>query len=286
MIERYSKYLESYKKSQNTIKNYIRIYEHFLVWLKSSEHSSDVKTISHVIIRDYLNFLDANHAAPATRNQTIFALKSFYNWLIDEEMTAIENPVSKIKHIPVKKRAPTYISLDNMSIIFDAMGVRNYYRNKSIIICASIGGLRVSEIVNLKLIDFKLGVLHVIGKGDKERFVPLSSEAISIINKYINKYRPKTNSDFLFIAEQTNDKLSVRAVEMFMTGLAHKTGQQIYPHKLRHTAATLAYAQTKDILAVKELLGHVSLSTTEIYTHALIEHTQALVDSNPINDLL
>ena len=195
------------------------------------------------------------------------------------------------------KRMPRYLSLDDSKKLLDVASSdddRNKERDYAILTLFLNCGIRLSELVgiNIKDIDFSENKLNVIGKGDKERTIYLNKACINAINSYL-AVRPKTgikkgSEDAMFLSERL-ERISNRTVQHIVKQELLKAGldtKKYSVHKLRHTAATLMYKYGNvDIRALQELLGHESISTTEIYTHVDNEQIRNAVEDNPLANL-
>lgn len=206
------------------------------------------------------------------------------------------NPAQTLETPKQDKRIPKYLSLDDSKKLLNITASeenRNKERDYAIITLFLNCGMRLSELVgiNIKDIDFNECKLNVIGKGNKERTIYLNKACINAIDDYLN-IRPKekiqyNSKDALFLSER-RERISNRTVQYIVKQELLKAGLDINKysvHKLRHTAATLMYKYGNvDIRALQELLGHASISTTEIYTHVDNEQVRNAVESNPLSN--
>lgn len=280
IIDLYLDSLSVNEISKQTIKNYRQKLNCFDLWLQKK--NKNIIDATNIEIDEFLFYLKKNNSSASTRNVYLSALKSFYIWC--KERNIIEkNPSEYIKSAKIQKRSPEYYNIDEMMEILEAIGKRNIERNKAIILCGAICGLRKSEIINLNLYDYQNGVLRIIGKGNKERFVSTSKKVEEAIVQYL-KVRPN-KGEALFISERGN-RISSGSIDNIMFSLSRATNQHVHMHKFRHTAASLAYQSSKDIIAVQQMLGHENLKTTQVYTHIDREQIKRTIESNPLNDLI
>ena len=303
-------------KSPNTVKEYNYDLATFLKFLKIHFHLTketefnkieyndlDLNTISKVKLEDlhaFLAYLTNNYnSKPATRSRKISSLRVFFNYLCLKNYIEI-NPTQNLETPKLGKRLPKYLSLEQSKKLLevsDNEDNRNNERDHAITTLFLNCGMRLSELVgiNIKDINFDECQLNVIGKGNKERTIYLNKACIKAITEYM-AVRPKEgvkkdNKDShkaLFLSErrQRIGKRTVQSIIYKELRLAGIDTDKYSVHKLRHTAATLMYQYGGvDIRALQELLGHESISTTEIYTHVSNEQVRNAVESNPLANL-
>ena len=252
---------------------------------------SDLRNIS---ISDIYNFIfytsDERHNKDRARYRKISSLRSFFKYL-EKVAHIIEKDPTKDLDVPVPKASlPKFLSLNESLRLLETADNADSKRDYCILTLFLNCGMRLSELVgiNIKDIDFYENRLKVLGKRSKERMVYLNPACIDALNKYlaIRKSNPKAADEpALFISNQ-NRRISKRRVQQIVEETLQKAGldgKGITTHKLRHTAATLMYQYgDADVLTLKELLGHESTSTTEIYTHLNNENVRNAVESNPL----
>ncbi len=298
-------------KSPNTIKEYNYDLANFLKFLKihfkltnthdfSKINISDltIDTIKKVTLEDihsYISYMAIDlKSKPATRARKTSSIRVFFNYLSQKAKLIEINPAQNLETPKLEKRMPKYLSLEDSKKLLKVASdedARNPERDYAIITLFLNCGMRLSELVNINIkdINFSDCKLNVIGKGNKERTIYLNKACINSINEYL-KVRPKiaiksSSKDALFLSER-RERISNRTVQYIVKQELKRAGLDIKKysvHKLRHTAATLMYQYGNvDIRALQELLGHESISTTEIYTH--VENTQVrnAVESNPL----
>jgi integrase/recombinase XerD len=281
MWESYKKGFKSYLQlekslSDNSVEAYLRDIEKLTQYLQEIKN---LKTPANVELRDlerFLKWIAELGMTPASQARIISGIRAFYKYC------ALENIVSKdptlLLELPKLKRAlPDVLSFEEIESIISQIDLSKPEggRNKAIVETLYSCGLRVSEVVNLKVSQLYLdvGFIRVIGKGDKERLVPVGRSAVKYINIYKNNIRvhivPKAgNNDILFLNNR-GTKLSRVMIFLIIKDLVKKAGisKQVSPHTFRHSFATHLVEGGADLRAVQEMLGHESITTTEIYTH-------------------
>lgn len=249
-----------------------------------------VKNIELTDLYEYLNYLSNTRLdKPTTRARKIAALKSFFNFMTFKQKVLEKNPAVELETPKLSKRLPKYLSLDESVALLHSIQGKNEKRDTCIITLFLNCGLRLSELVAINFKDIKGDSLHVIGKGDKERSVYLNNACQKSLKEYIS-VRPKDvkDHDALFISER-GTRIGKRTVEMMVKKyitLAGLDPKKYSPHKLRHTAATLMHKYGGvDIRSLQQILGHESVSTTEIYTHVDSEQVKEALEKNPLNNM-
>lgn len=249
-----------------------------------------VKKIELSDLYEYLNYLSNMRSdKPATRARKIAAIKSFFNYVTFKQKILDKNPAVELETPKLGKRLPKYLSLDESVALLHSIDGKNEKRDTCIITLFLNCGLRLSELVAINFKDIKGDVLNVIGKGDKERSIYLNESCRKALKEYI-AVRPKDVKDHeaLFISER-GTRIGKRTVEMMVKKyitLAGLDPKKYSPHKLRHTAATLMHKYGGvDIRSLQQILGHESVSTTEIYTHVDNEQVKEALEKNPLNNM-
>ena len=257
-------------------------------------HDMTVDELRKITITDIYNFIfyasDERQNKDRARYRKISSLRSFFKYLEKVAHIIKDNPTKDLD-VPVPKASlPKFLSLNESLRLLETADSADSRRDYCIITLFLNCGMRLSELVgiNIKDIDFYENRLKVLGKRSKERMVYLNSACINALNKYleIRTSNPKAADEpALFISNQ-NRRISKRRVQQIVDATLQKAqldGKGITTHKLRHTAATLMYQYgDADVLTLKELLGHASISTTEIYTHLNNENVRNAVESNPL----
>lgn len=249
-----------------------------------------VKKIELTDLYEYLNYLsNVRLDRPTTRARKIAAIKSFFNFMTFKQKILEKNPAVELETPKLGKRLPKYLSLDESLALLHSIEGKNEKRDTCIITLFLNCGLRLSELVAINFKDIKDNTLQVIGKGDKERSVYLNDACQKALKEYI-AVRPKDvkDHDALFISER-GTRIGKRTVEMMVKKYITMAGldpKKYSPHKLRHTAATLMHKYGGvDIRSLQQILGHESISTTEIYTHVDSEQVKEALEKNPLNNI-
>ncbi|UCC22556.1 MAG: tyrosine recombinase XerC [Planctomycetota bacterium] len=227
-------------------------------------------------VRAYLNFLNEQQYSKATIARKLATLRSFYKFLVKRNQLAA-NPVMAIRTPKQEKKLPQFLEYEQVKRLLETPPTDNWLgaRDRAILETLYSTGIRVSELVGLNMddVDFLGEVVHVRGKGKKERIAPISSSALQVIQHYMefrNKKAQSCNFDskVLFVNKHGR-RLSTRSVRRKMDKYLKMAGldPSISPHTLRHSFATHMLNNGADLRSVQELLGHQSLSTTQVYTH-------------------
>ena len=260
--------------SENSILAYIRDVEKFANYSISINLNELKITRNH--ISGFLVILNDDGISPRSQARIISGIKAFYKYLIMEDYIKLD-PTELIESPKIGFRLPDILSLIEIDQLISAIDLSEKHgeRNRAIIETLYSCGLRVSELINLQLsnINFNEGYLKVTGKGNKERLSPISGKALKYLSKYINEIRNHQNIktghfDFVFLNNR-GSKLSRVMIFIIIKKLAERIGlkKKISPHTFRHSFATHLIEGGADLRAVQEMLGHESITTTEIYTH-------------------
>ena len=270
--------------SDNSIKSYdydLVLFKNFLVANKINDTPFNCKSET---IKNYLykSFSDKKSRSQA---RSISAIKSFFNYLIFEGYIK-ESPISNIEAPKQEKKLPVVLTEDEIKNLINSIDLNHNFgqRNKTIIEILYGTGIRVSELVNLKLsnIFFKENIIKVIGKGNKERFVPLGEIASCEMKIYINdRNRLKIDSkssDILFL-NRYGRRLTRSMIFKIISDASKRIGldKKISPHTLRHSFATHLIKNGADLRTIQMILGHESITTTEIYTHLDTLHLEEVL---------
>lgn len=273
LITKYIDYLKYEKKlSLNTISSYSDDLNIFILSINNKDLLKiDTKEIQIFLEKEY-------EKSSRTKAHYITVLNNFYDFLIKENITKT-NPLANIKLPKIEKKLPDYLTVEEVNKLLD-FPLNNAYdfRNKAMLELLYATGIRVSELINLRIsdIDFTNDYIRIIGKGSKERIVPFNDISKKYLILYINDYRPillkrKTN-EFLFINNLSN-QISRQGFFKILKEICFKQGinKNVSPHTLRHSFATHLLNNGADLRIIQELLGHSDLSTTQIYTEVLNE---------------
>ena len=278
MKERFLAYIQYEKRySPNTVIAYQTDLDQFYDYLLLQYNITDIAGISHPVIRSWLVYLIEHQVGPRSVNRKLTTLKSFYKFLLREGVLE-ENPMRKVTSLKVSKRLPVFIEKDKMELLFDHIEFEEGFpglRNQLILEMFYSTGMRLSELVNLKEsdIDFHHDTLKVLGKRNKERLIPFSKQFESQLKAYlVEKQNSFGDNNDLFLTDggcRIYPKLVYRIVTRYLGTVT--TMEKKSPHVLRHTFATHLLNNGAELNAVKELLGHASLSATQVYTHNTID---------------
>ena len=252
--------------SELTIKSYQLDLTDFFGYVDSKK--INYLTITNQDVRGYLKYLDSCNLKNSTISRRISTLRTFYNYLVDENI--VENNVfHNVKNPKLEKKLPNYLNYNEMEELLESIDISTTegLKRRLLIEMFYSTGCRVSEMINVKIsdIDFTNKTIRIMGKGSKERIVYFGDYA----NKYLEAYLSKVNCDKYLFTSKKGEKLTVNEVEQIvkeiMKHISIKT--HVTPHTLRHTFATHLLNNGADIRTVQELMGHANLSTTGIYTH-------------------
>lgn len=281
MWEGYKKGFKAYLQlekslSENSVEAYLHDLEKFTQFLCQNNLEKSPREIELHELENFLEWINQLGMTPSSQARIISGLKSFYGFCIQEEISKID-PTALLEAPKLAKHLPDVLSYNEIEKIINSidLSTNEGTRNKAIIETLYSCGLRVSELVNLKLscLYFEVGYVRITGKGDKERLVPIGSSAIKSIMLYLDHIRRLVsvlpgNEDIVFL-NRRGKKLSRVMIFMIIKELAKKASitKNISPHTFRHSFATHLVEGGADLRAVQEMLGHESITTTEIYTH-------------------
>ena len=236
------------------------------------------------LVRKYLRKLYEKKYSSRTISRKVSSLKSYFKYL-ESECIVKDNFMRLISNPKVEKTLPNYLNYEDLEKLLSFPDRSNKYGLRDALILEMLysSGVRVSELANMKLndIDFKEKKILILGKGNKERYVYYGSECARLLDEYLKK--DHRNSPYLLIGKRT-DKLNEREIRNIVTENAKKAGTKVHvtPHTLRHTYATHMLNDGADLKSVGDLLGHESLSTTQIYTHVSNERLrQVYLNAHP-----
>lgn len=275
-ITRFKRFLKVEKGlSQNSIYSYSYDLKKFNEFLEDKNKS--ILSANQEDIERFLKFeQNKKHNSSRTLARSLAAIRQFYNYISSTAADNIENPTVKIETPQIRKSLPDFLTIDEVDELFSSISESDAYelRDKAIFELLYSCGLRISEAIDLKYIDvdFENKILRVIGKGNKERLVPIGSEAIRLIRSFLKKSRTEIlgnrESEFLFISKK-GSQLNRKSVWRLLKGYVERTEikKNITPHTLRHSFATHMLENGADLRSVQKLLGHMDISTTQIYTH-------------------
>ena len=274
-LENYLKYLEFNRNySDNTIKSYEEDIIEYLEYLE--RECLSLYDVKYSDIRFLLEYYDSLKLKNISIRRKISSLKGFYKYLCRLGKVD-DNPFSYVTLPKKEKKLPQYLNYNEMIEIFDVIDTSTILglRNRLIMELLYATGIRVSELVGIKIndIDINNRSIVVTGKGDKTRIVFFNEITKKILKKYISESNDIRKSDYLIINQHGNG-ITTRGIRLIMNKVIDETSiiKHVHPHIIRHTFATHLLNNGCDLLTVQELLGHASISTTGIYTHVTTEH--------------
>ena len=284
------------RASQNTIAAYITDLEGYQNFLHKYHFITDVSEIDRENIEKYILSLKRKDLSVQSISRKIISIKEFHKFLFSEGITKT-NPALHIESPKPSKPLPVVLTIEEISKMIDSIETKTAIgqRNKAMMETLYASGLRISELLDLRLTNIHLREKYiiVIGKGDKERMVPLGDMAIIALRKYIEQGRlelAKKKTDILFY-NYKGEAMSRQGFYKYIINLAKENGitKEISPHTIRHSFATHLLQGGTDLRIVQELLGHEDISTTQIYTHIdrsqlkdMYDHTHPLAKKNNI----
>lgn len=283
-ILEYRSYLALARKLlKNSVTAYLSDIEEFYQYLTEYHHEVLSTEVSFQTIQQYFIDLNRDGLSAASQSRKISALRSFFTYLSIYDKIE-KSPMDKIESPKLSRKIPDTITIEELKNIFIVasrydswIGIRNF----AIIDTLYSTGIRVSELVNLKVTDlfFDDGFIRIIGKGDKERLVPINEDTIKKIEQYRSNI-DATKTDFLFINNRKG-QLTREMIFTIIKKIALEAGiaRRISPHTFRHTFATHLITAGVDIRLIQEILGHESIITTEIYTHLDTSFKREVVES-------
>ena len=260
--------------STHTIDAYKRDINQYLLYLSDLDikNLSDVKSTN---IRDYIRILSDGGMAPASISRIISSIRTYYRFLSSENILD-ENPVLLINNPKLPKKLPDVLSEKEISLIINAIQESSqfYQRDKAIIELLYSCGIRVTELCNIEMSNLFIDedLIRVMGKGNKERLLPLGKRSKKYLDDYIkhsrNSHIKKSGSSFVFVSRNGN-QLTRAMINIILNKWTRVSGlkKSVSPHKLRHSFATHLLEGGADLRFVQALLGHSDISTTQIYTH-------------------
>ena len=262
--------------SANSVEAYLHDVEKLYQYVSARKDSVELAQLELSHLQEFLAWINELGMSPTSQGRIISGLKSFFQYLVLENILN-RNPTELLEAPKTRRKLPDTLSIEELQLIFDSIDVSTAEgtRNKTILETMYSCGLRVSELTDLRISNIYVDVefIRVIGKGNKERLIPIGQEALKHILLYKEGYRNKVmpkkgNEDILFL-NRRGGKLSRVMIFYIIKEYTAKAGikKNIHPHTLRHSFATHLIEGGADLRAVQEMLGHESISTTEIYTH-------------------
>lgn len=287
LVERFRVHLEDEKgASPHTVRNYLSDLCGFETYLLTAR--ADLESAVHAHVRGWLGTLAVDKAA-TSRARKLASVKAFYRFCMRKKLL-LRNPAATVRSPKLPRSLPRVLPVEEVFALVEAPAVERVLglRDKAILEVLYGGGLRISELCGLSLgdVDLRGRVVHVLGKGRKERLCPLNEAAVDALEEWLARrgellaiQHPKQDPDALFLNHR-GGRLTPRSIARHLdryvleTGLARKTS----PHAMRHSFATHLLGSGADIRSIQELLGHASLSTTQRYTEVSWDKLQEIYD--------
>lgn len=288
LVEDYLAYLEGVRRySPHTVRAYRVDLEALVAW--GDREGCDLLHVDHRDLRLFLNYLQRSGYEPKTVNRHLSSMRSFYRWLVHEGELA-SDPADALSSPKLPRRLPAVMSDSDMGRLLDTCDASDPVglRDLALLSCIYATGARVSEMSGLDVLDFDLhsGQARLLGKGSKERIVPVYPEACQIVECYLSQSRPhlvaagSAPTPALWISTRGR-RMSADAIRVMLKRHLASAGLDLTlsPHAIRHTFATEVLSGGADLRSVQEMLGHVSLSTTQIYTHLSVDRLKSATRS-------
>ncbi len=261
--------------SENSIKNYIIDIKELIHFIKKNKIEENPRNCSKETIQEFI-YKQSKINSPYTQARRISGLKSFFNFLVFEDYIKT-SPAELIESPKLGRKLPEVLDIKEIELIMSKINSTDFIgsRNRAILETLYGSGLRVSELINLNISNVfnNENLIKVIGKGKKERLVPLGNYSKKYINLYIKKYRSKLNvssasSDILFL-NRRGGKISREMIYLIIKDIVKISGikKNVSPHTFRHSFATHLLENGADLKIIQVMMGHESITTTEIYTH-------------------
>ena len=277
LIKHYADHLRlELSLSDNSVEAYCHDVGLFLQYLECQNHSTEVDDIKQDTIENFFAYLYDLNIGATSQARILSGLKSFWRYLTQENL-ADDDPTVLISSPSLGRHLPEVLSVEEIQKMIDSIDLSepNGHRNKAMIEVMYCCGLRVSELIGLQVSDIykKDGFLRIVGKGSKERLVPIGNSSLKILFQYIDGARkhiqPKPKFTDIVFLNSRGTGLTRQTVFLLVKELAEKNSihKAISPHTFRHSFATHLLEGGANLLAVQQMLGHASVSTTEIYTH-------------------
>jgi integrase/recombinase XerD len=295
-IKGYKTYLRLERAlSENTVSAYLHDVQLLFAYLEKEKPQSAVKEISQDDLTGFLDYVNDMGLGSYSQSRVISGIKSFFGYLMLENVIQTD-PSALLDSPRLGKKLPDVLSEEEILQLLRSVDLSEPLgqRNRAILETLYACGLRVSELVNLRLSDLHLrdGVLSVTGKGNKQRLVPVGKDAQKHLELYLRQVRihlqPKKQAENIVFLNRRGDKMSRQMIFLLIKKQAEIAGihRHVSPHTFRHSFATHLIRHGADLRAVQEMLGHVSISTTEIYTHLNdTDLKNAILKYHPLNHI-
>lgn len=276
-IQRFLHFLIAEKGlAQNTISSYERDLKSYLHYLKEVELTASLNEIQRVHIVHFLKYLKEQGKSPKTLARHIASIRAFHQFLLREKI-AEQDPTVQLEIPRSEKTLPKVLSVQEVETLLETPKPHDHYglRDKAMLELLYATGIRVSELIGMNIHDvhIPMGFVHFIGKGNKERILPIGGIAAKAIQQYLDAGRPlfntKHHDDQALFLNHQGKRLSRQGFWKILKKLAQEAGidKELTPHTLRHSFATHLLENGADLRAVQEMLGHADISSTQIYTN-------------------
>ena len=277
LLKEYEYYLTSEKMmSKNSITSYLNDCYNYLAYLRNKCLITNMNEVSSEDIRGYLAYLKKKKMSAATMNRNLCSIKSFHRFLLADKYVN-RNVAKEISALKMEKKLPSVLSIEEVTSLLEVVKGESPIdlRNQAMLELVYATGLRVSELCNIKITDLRFTThqIRVLGKGSKERIIPVNDYALTRVREYLVKGRiqlinAKKDNGYLFLNNH-GEVISRVGFFKILKDLAKKANidKNISPHTLRHSFATHLLESGVDIRLIQELLGHEDIATTQIYTH-------------------
>ena len=295
-IRGYQNYLQIEKSlSKNTVDGYCRDIKKLNNFFNGNSDKKKIEEVNYQDFQNYLSYLNDLKINARSQSRVISSMRSFFKFLIIEKIIK-ENPTELLENPKTGKKLPEFLTIDEIELIVNQIdrSKKEGERNLAIIEVLYGCGLRVTELIELKIseIYWEEGFIRIIGKGNRERLVPLGEIASKHLKIYLNEIRVHQKVKDLFVdhvfINKNGSKISRVMIFKIIKKLTEKSGIQknISPHSLRHSFATHLVEGGADLRSVQEMLGHQSITTTEIYTHLDKKYLkQTILDHHPLEKI-
>lgn len=295
-IRGYQNYLQIEKSlSKNTVDGYCRDIKKLNNFFNGNDDKKKIEDVNYQDFQKYLSYLNDLKINARSQSRVISSMRSFFKFLILEKIIK-ENPTELLENPKTGKKLPEFLTIEEIELLVNQIdrSKKEGERNLAIIEVLYGCGLRVTELIELKIseIYWEEGFIRIIGKGNKERLVPLGKIASKHLKIYLNEIRVQQKVKDLFVdhvfINKNGSKISRVMIFKIVKKLTEKAGIQknISPHSLRHSFATHLVQGGADLRSVQEMLGHQSITTTEVYTHLDKNYLkQAILDHHPLEKI-
>ncbi len=273
--------------SAHSVEAYLRDIDKLTNYLESNEEALSPAEVSLQHLQSFIQCIGEMEMAPTSQARIISGIKAFFKYCLLEQICTV-NPTTLLPSPKTRRKLPDVLSFDEIELLIGHLDLSKPEggRNKAILETMYSSGLRVTEAINLKIscLYLDVGFIRVVGKGDKERLIPIGSDAIKFIKIYKDTIRihqaPAKNCEDILFLNNRGKGLSRVMIFYIIKDLILKSGikKSISPHSFRHSFATHLVEGGADLRAVQEMLGHESITTTEIYTHINREYLRDTLD--------